>query len=251
MKITIHKETLSILSLVLSALAIAMSVVANLGTSVYAVPAIALARLITTSLPSGFNPIIGDVIGSQPFAELIINTSFLIMFCIIIRKFRPMFLFSFVTTFIYASFLYGFQWIPAFRPTFDHNYPLYLRVIMLMLSITLLSASVACSLRGYLYPPTVTFVQKGIIQHYNIKRVWIVFLAFDVTFTLSSIFIIYGVYGDWWFWNHNLSYGSLATALLSGPLIDILNRLMNKCIETKTLLPAWEEAFKIEDKKGY
>ena len=51
MKIGIHKETLYILSLILAALAVALSVVANLGTSVYTVPALALASKIRTSLP--------------------------------------------------------------------------------------------------------------------------------------------------------------------------------------------------------
>lgn len=251
MKLRIHKETLYILSLLLAALAVALSVVANLGTSVYTVPSIALADKIASSLPTNWNPFICDVIGSQAFAALLIQTCFLVGFCILIRKFRPFFLLSFVTTFIYTAILYGFQWIPAFRPNIDHNYPMYLRVILLILSIGLLSSSVACSLRAYLYPPTVTFVQKGIIQHYNIKRVWVVFLAFDITFTLSSIFIIYGIYHDWCFWNYNLSYGSLATALFSGPLIGVFNKLMDKYVETKTLLPAWEKAFEIENKKGY
>lgn len=251
MKIKVHKETLYVLSLVLAAFAIAMSVVANLGTSVYTVPALALAGKIRGALPPTWNSGIVSIIGSQPFSELIIQTMFLIIFCIIIRKFRPFFLLSFVTTFLYAAMLYGFQWIPAFWPDVVHNYPLAVRIVLLLSAIITLSISVACSLKAYLYPPTVTFAQKGVIQHFNIKHEGLFFLAYDFTFMVISIFLIYAMYQDWKFWEHNLSYGSLATVLISGPLIGLFSKLFDKVLETKTLFPKWEKAFEIENKKGY
>ena len=251
MKIKVHKETLYVLSLMLAALSIAMSVVANLGTSVYTVPALALASKIHGALPPTWNPGVISVIGSQPFSELIIQTMFLIIFCIIIRKFRPFFLLSFVTTFIYAVMLYGFQWIPAFWPEIVHNYPLAVRIVLLLSAIIIMSISVTCSLKGYLYPPTVTFVQKGVIQHFNIKHEGLFFLVYDFVFMILSIFIIYAVYQDWQFWNYNLSYGTLANVLLCGPLIGVFSKLFDKAFETKTLLPKWEKAFEIENKKGY
>lgn len=154
----------------LNALAIAMSVVANLGTSVYVIPALALANKIKTALPLTWNPTLISIIGSQPFADLIIHTIFLIAFCIIIRKFRPFFLLAFVSTFLYACILYGIQWIPAFWPDVNHNYPLYVQIILLCASIITLSTAIALMLKTYLYSPVITFVQKGLIQHFKIKR---------------------------------------------------------------------------------
>lgn len=251
MNLKVHKETLYILSLTLTAFAIAMSVVANLGTSVYTVPALALASKIREALPSTWNPIIANIIGSQPFSELIIQITFLVIFCIIIRKFRPFFLLSFVSTFIYATILYGFQWIPAFWPEINHHYSLAIRIVLLASSIITISIGVACALKAYLYPPTVTFVQKGIIQHFNIKREGLFFLLYDFAFMIISVFIIYGIYHDWKFWEYNLSYGSLITVLVSGPLIGLFSKLFNEVLEIKTLLPNWEKAFEIENKKGY
>lgn len=251
MKIKVHKEIIFIIALVLNAFAIAMSVVARLGTSVYVVPALALASKIKSALPVTWDPTVISILGSQPFSDLIIHTVFLIVFCIIIRKFRPFFLLAFVGTFLYACILYGVQWIPAFWPEIDHNYPLYLRIILLCLSIITLATAIALMLKTYLYSPVITFVQKGLIQHFNIKREGLFFLLNDIGFMIISFFAIYLLYHDWEFWNHNLSYGSLVNVLLLGPIVGIFSKLFDKFFKTKTLLPNWEKAFEIENKKGY
>lgn len=251
MKIKVHKETLFIIAMVLNAFAVAMSVVARLGASVYVVPSLALASKIKSSLPTAWSPIAIDIIGSQPFADLIIHTIFLISFCIIIRKFRPFFLLAFVGTFIYACILYGVQWIPAFWPEIDHHYPLYVQIILLISSIILLSTAIALMLKTYLYSPIITFVQKGLIQHFNIKREGLFLLFNDIGFMILSFFAIYLIHHDWEFWNHDLSYGSLCTVLLLGPLVGIFSKTFDKFFKTKTLLPKWEKAFEIESKKGY
>lgn len=251
MKITIHKETLYILSLILLALAVALSVISNLGASAYVVPSLSLSYKIGHSLPATFNPVLADIISSQAFSEMLIHMAMLIIFCVVIRKFRPFFLLSFVTTIIYSSILYGVQWIPAFWPEVNHNYPLYLRIIMLALSMVLTATSVACGLKSYLYPPTNTFIQKGLIEHFKIKKEWIIFLSFDMAFMLMSVFIIYCIYHDWHFWNYNLSYGTLLAVILCGPLIGVIVRFLNKILDTPTLLPKWEKAFEIEQTKGY
>lgn len=235
----------------LNALAIAMSIVANLGTSVYVIPALTLASKIKSALPVTWSPALISIIGSQPFADLIIHTIFLIAFCIIIRKFRPFFLLAFVSTFLYACILYGIQWIPAFWPDVNHNYPLYVQIILLCASILTLSTAIALMLKTYLYSPVITFVQKGLIQHFNIKREGLFLLINDIGFMILAFFLIFALYGDWEFWNHNLSYGSLCTVLLLGPLVGIFSKAFDKILETKTLSPKWEKAFEIENQKGY
>lgn len=251
MKIRIHKEILFIIAIFLNALAVAMSVVANLGTSVYVIPGLALADKIKSALPLTWSPAAASIIGSQPFADLIIHTIFLIVFCIIIRKFRPFFLLAFASTFLYACILYGIQWIPAFWPEIDHNYPLYIQIILLCSSIVTLALAIALMLKTYLYPPIITFVQKGIIQHFNIKREGLFFLFSDIGFMVLSFLIIFVLYRDWKFWDHNLSYGSLCTVLFFGPLVGIFSKTFDKLFETKTLSPKWEKAFEIENNKGY
>ena len=251
MKIKTHKEILFIIGLVLNALAIAMSVAAHAGTSVYVVPSIALASKIKGALPTTWGPIAISILGSQSFADLIIHVIFLIVFCIIIRKFRPFFLLSFVSTFLYACLLYGFQWIPAFWPDVNHNYPLYIQIILLLSSIVLLASGIAILLKTYLYSPVVTFVQKGLIQHFNIKREGLFLLLNDMGFMVISFLSIYALYHDWKFWEHNLSYGSLCTVFLIGPLVGVFSRTFDKIFTTKALSPKWEKIFEIENKKGY
>ena len=251
MKIKIHKETLYLISLVVMAFAIAFSVVANLGVGACTVPALALSSKLSTVLPTTWDPMLRQIIGSQPFCELIIQSGLLMIFCIVIRRFRPFFLFSFVTTFIYAVILYGVQWIPAFWPEINHNYPLYLRIILLILSMVFTGVAVACSLKAYIYPPTLNFIQKGTIQHFNIKKVGIFYLLWDVTVMIISIFVIYAMHNDWQFWNYNLSYGTIISVFACGPLIGLFTAIFNKNLEIKTLFPKWEKAFEIEDKKGY
>lgn len=251
MKLTIHKETLYIISIVLYALGTALSVTANLGASVYSPSALALSYAISNALPASWGKGISHIIGSQPFSEIIIYACFLVVFCIVIRKFRPAFLLSFLTTFIYAVVLYAIQWIPAFWPDVNHNYPLYLRIILLLLSICCLPTSVGLFFKGYLYPPTIVLVQKGLVAHYHIKKGWIVVLAFDITFMLASIFIIYAIYQDWQFWNYHLSYGTLLNVIFSGPIVGLVMSFIDKHVELKTFFPKLETKLEIEKKKGY
>ncbi len=247
-KIKVRKEILYILSITLISFAIPMSVVANLGTGVYTVPNLALAYLIEQAIPQTMVTA-RYIFGSYPFAALINELIILIVFCIVVRKFRPFFLLSFLTTFFCNLIMYGVQWIPCFRQ--GVTYPTYLNWILLFVSIILISISVTCAMKTYIYSSTITFTQKGVIKHFNIKNTSLIFVGYDFFFMVLSIFILYGVYHTWEFWNYHLSYGTVLNVFICGPLIQLFCKLFDKFFETKTLLPKLERAYRYFDNEKF
>lgn len=102
-RIVVSSEITYILAVVLLALAVAILTAADLGISMIVAPAYLL------SLKTGV------VTFGQ--AEYIIQAGVFILLCLVIRRFRPVYLMSFVTCLVYGAVLDLWRMLPCFDPS--------------------------------------------------------------------------------------------------------------------------------------
>jgi len=251
-KIVIHKEVLYIIALLLLSFGVALSVQANLGISTCSAPGLAISIKMQQVLnKDATNPFIYTVLTSLTFGEWVTQICMLLVFCIVIRRFRPIYLSSFVTAALYGVFLLAWQQIPALNPNLHFYFPMWERVIFLILAISIIALSVAVFFKNYFYPQVYNFQEKGYMEHFHWNRVSVVKIIFDALYGVIAFILIAIFFKSAKVWDYGLNWGTILSMIATGPLIGIFSKLINKTVETKTLLPKWEEAFKIENKKGY
>ena len=139
-RIVVSSEITYILAVVLLALAVAILTAADLGISMIVAPAYLL------SLKTGV------VTFGQ--AEYIIQAGVFILLCLVIRRFRPVYLMSFVTCLVYGAVLDLWRMLPCFDPsvTAPGSMALWLRIPMFIVGVLLTSFAVALFFKTYLYP---------------------------------------------------------------------------------------------------
>ncbi len=231
-KLKIPSEIVYIISIIILAFSVAMLTAVDFGISMIVAPAYIL------SVKLGF------ITFGQ--AEYIIQALAFIIFCFIMRKFKPVYLMSFLTCIIYGAVLDLMRLIPIFNPniTAPGSMDLWLKIIMFVAGVLLTSFSIALCFKTYLYPQVYDMFVREVSQRYNIKnsKFKLIFdlsmLAIGTTLTLVFFGKFVGVY-----------WGTLIMACINGPIIGLMQKLIDKTLEIKPLFPKFAEYFKNESIK--
>ena len=157
-KIKIPSEVIYIFANILLAFAVAMVSAANFGVSMIVAPAYILSQKLTF-LTFGQS-------------EYVLQSILIIVFCIVMKKVKPVYFSSFVTCLIYGAILdFWRKIIPAFNPeiTAPGSMSMPVRITFFVLGMILTSFSVALFFHTYLYPQVYDFFVKGVSKKYNIK----------------------------------------------------------------------------------
>lgn len=172
-RIVVSSEITYILAVVLLALAVAILTAADLGISMIVAPAYLL------SLKTGV------VTFGQ--AEYIIQAGVFILLCLVIRRFRPVYLMSFVACLVYGAVLDLWRMLPCFDPsvTAPGSMALWLRIPMFIVGVLLTSFAVALFFKTYLYPQVYDFFVKAVSTRYGISLP-VFKTAVDVTLLFAS-----------------------------------------------------------------
>lgn len=247
-KPTLHKEVIYPVSLVLIILGVLLMSRANFGIAPCEIPAYVIAVGFSKIFPAGSFGY--NVLGTIMFGDLLVQSVMLIVFCLIIRRFRPFYLFSYFSVFVISLVGYCLQLIPVFDPAGGVVLPLAVRIVFYIVGFFLTVIAVSLWFHTYFYPQVYTFVPKGLVEHFHIKREWIVLLCFDVGYTILGVLLNAIVTKQWNLWGEGCFYfGTITSLCLTAPCIGLVIRLMEKLFTFKTLRPKWEEAFEIEKKK--
>ena len=227
-KLKIHSETLYFAAIVLLAFSVAMLTAANFGISMIVAPAYIL------SLKTGF------LTFGQ--AEYVLQAGLFIVFCLVMRKFKAVYLSSFVTCLIYGAVLDLWRLLPIFNPnvTVPGSMPMPLRIVMF--GILLTSLSIACFFKTYLYPQVYDFFVKGVSAKFHIKRSF-----FKTCFDLSCLavgsamtLLFFGKFVG-------ISFGTLFMALINGTVIGFFGRLLDKVLDVTPFFPKFAAHFSLEE----
>ena len=149
-KIILSSEIIYLVAIALLSLAVAALSAADFGISMIVAPAYLLS-LKTNFLTFGQ-------------AEYVIQAGVFIVLCLVLKKFKFIYLFSFGTCLLYGFVLDMWRKLPLFDPqtTPPGSRSLTFRIILFLSGIILTSFSVALFFKTYLYPQVYDFSVKAI-----------------------------------------------------------------------------------------
>ena len=224
-RIVVSSEITYILAVVLLALAVAILTAADLGISMIVAPAYLL------SLKTGV------VTFGQ--AEYIIQAGVFILLCLVIRRFRPVYLMSFVACLVYGAVLDLWRMLPCFDPSVTAPGSMALFIVGVLLT----SFAVALFFKTYLYPQVYDFFVKAVSTRYGISLP-VFKTAVDVTLLFASTVMSLCFFGRL----EGLGWGTLVMALLNGTIIGFFSKQLDRAFEFRTYLKKFAAHFELSGK---
>lgn len=231
-KIKVPSEAVYVASCVLLALAVAMLTAADFGVSMIVAPAYIL------HLKLGF------LTFGQ--AEYVIQALFFVALCVVLKKFKPVFLFSFFTCLFYGAVLDLWRLIPFFNTsvTPPESIPIAARIALFAAGLVLTSFSVALVFKTYLYPQVYDFFVKAVSLRYGIK-LSLFKTAVDLTCLTASVIMTFCFFGEL----RGVNWGTLVMAVFNGAIIGFFSKLLDKFLDIQPLLNGFSSLFELESKE--
>lgn len=216
-KFKISSEAAYALAIITMAFAVSLCSASDMGLSMIAAPAF----------------ILSEKIGPLSFGqcEYIVQGALFVLFCLLMKKVRLIYFFSFLTGVIYGAVLDLMRkFIPFLNPEkmppAETAFPL--RLFFFAFGTVICALSVALFYVTYLYPMVYDFFAKYISIHFKVDRVLFKRL-FDagmlvLSLTLTLVFFR-GFVGVGW--------GTIVTTIINGPIIGLFIKILEKKCEIK------------------
>lgn len=224
-KRTLYAEAAYLLGIVILALGTALMEKAAFGMSMVVSPAYILHVKISEFLP----------FFTFGMAEYTFQAFLLVILCIVKRKFRMIFLFSFVTAVIYGFTLDGVMLLCSGLPADG----IVWRILWYILGMVICSMGVALLFHTYIAPEAYElFVKVIALDHgWEISRVKTVYdcVSCAVSVILSFVFFGFGTFVG-------VNWGTVVCALINGSIIGACTALLKKCFTFADALP-WRKYF--------
>lgn len=224
-KRTLYAEAAYLLGIVILALGTALMEKAAFGMSMVVSPAYILHVKISEFLP----------FFTFGMAEYTFQAFLLVILCIVKRKFRMIFLFSFVTAVIYGFTLDGVMLLCSGLPADG----IVWRILWYILGMVICSMGVALLFHTYIAPEAYElFVKVIAVDHgWEISRVKTVYdcVSCAVSVILSFVFFGFGTFVG-------VNWGTVVCALINGSIIGACTALLKKCFTFADALP-WRKYF--------
>ena len=227
-KIKISSEVAYFAAIVLLSLAVAILSTADFGISMIVAPAYLL------SLKAGFL--------SFGQAEYVVQAIVFILLCIVLKRFRFVYFFSFGTCLIYGFVLDLWRKIPFLNPaaTPPGSMNLSLRIAMFVIGMILTSFSVALFFKTYLFPQVYDFFVKAVSCKYGIKLSRLKTIV-DLSCLTASVIMTFAFFGE----IRGIGWGTLIMALLNGTVIGYFSKLLDKAFDFQPTFTRFAAMFKL------
>lgn len=226
-KITLHSELIYILAALLLSFSSAMQTAANLGISMIIAPAYIVSQKFTF-LTFGQS-------------EYLVQGLVFIVFCMLMKGFKPLYLASFGTALLYGAALDMWRTvIPAFNQsiTAPGSMPMIVRIAMLGAGMIMTALSVALFFHTYLYPQVYDFFVREVSKRYKKNRTKFK-IAFDTSCLAAAAALSLLFFGKL----VGIGVGTLIMTLMNGRLIGFFDKKLDKYCIVKPLFPKEERAF--------
>ncbi len=213
------QEVAYVLSIILISFAVAMTATADLGVSMIVAPAYILSLKI-------------DFL-SFGLAEYVVQAVLIILLCILLRKIKPIFLFSFFTCIVYGLALDLWRTIiPLFNPVITNpaTIELWQRILLFVGGAVLTSFSVALSFKTYLYPQVYDFFVQKITTSFNIK-LSLFKTIFDFSMLALAVILTLVFFGGF----RGIGVGTIVLTCINGYIIALFSKLLDKLFDFKSL----------------
>ena len=175
--------------------------------------------------------------------EYIVQALLFIVFCILVKKIKPQFFFSFITCIIYGAVLDFFRAvIPILNPSIypPGSFNIILRVVFFIVAELLTAFAVALCFKTYLYPQVNDFIVKGLSTRFNLdrnkfKRIYD-FMCLSISVLLSLI-LFKNIKG--------IGIGTVVLTLINGVLIGFFDKILSKLFEFKPMFKNFAKGFDV------
>lgn len=202
------RELAYVIGIIALPFAVAFSVKADFGVSMIAAPAYIISERV--SFLSNGN------------AEWIVQAFFLALMCIVVKKFKVMYLASFVTAFIYGLILDFARYVTGFIP-FDS---IYARIVYFIIGVFLTSFSVSMFFNTYLPVCAYDYFVRTVGQAKGLDmRKWKT--CFDVSMLVISCVLSLVLFKKF----IGVNFGTLIIAAVNGSLISFISKTVTAHFE--------------------
>lgn len=212
----IPSELAYLAALTVLALSVTMTAAADFGVSMIVAPA----YIVSLKWP----------VFTFGQAEYLVQGLLFVVFCIWMRRIRPLYVVSFATGLLYGAILDLWRLIPAFSPAAVGTASMPMRLFLLLAGMVMTSFSVALLFRVYLYPQVYDFFVKGITARYGLDRTRFK-QGFDAACLLVSVALSFLLFGKL----NGVGFGTLLMTVCNGFLIGGFDRLIGKTLEVRPL----------------
>ena len=197
-----YTELAYVFGIIALALGVAFMEAADFGMSMIVAPAYLMHLRLVETLP----------FFSFGMAEYTLQAALLAIMCVLLRKAKLSFLFSFVTAVLYGFILDGFIFLMGFVPVES----LAARAFFYVLGMLTCSLGVALVFHTYIPPEAYELFVKELSARYGVK-ISVFKTGFDITMMLIGVAMSFAFFGLWHF--EGVKLGTLVCALLNGFII--------------------------------
>ena len=214
-KLRLPEELLYLVAIVLMAVGVALTDRAGLGFSMIVAPAYILSEVV------------GIGFGTM---EYLVQAALLLAMGLLLRRFRLSYLFSFFTAFLYGLVLDALLLLFARLPADG----LALRILWFVLGTLITAVAVAIFFRIYPAPEAYDLFVRDVSAHFGIAQGRFK-IAYDVGSAVVSVILSFAFYGFGTF--YGIGVGTLVLAVVNGPIIAAVGRLLDRYFEFYAALP--------------
>ncbi|MBE6562294.1 MAG: hypothetical protein E7660_00995 [Ruminococcaceae bacterium] len=228
-KIRFCGEAAYFVSLTVLALAVSLIASTNFGLSMVVAPAYLLSMKLEF-LTFGQS-------------EYIVQGLLFILLCILMKKVKLAFFFSFISGLIYGVILDAWRLLPHLNPdvTVPGTLPLPLKITYFVLGMLLTGFSIALCFKSYLYPQVYDFFVMGISEKYKIPegKLKLIFDLSCLTVSVAMSFILFGKITG-------IGFGTFIMAFLNGVIIGAFGKFFDKHFDFSPALKKFSKHFEID-----
>jgi uncharacterized membrane protein YczE len=221
----LHTETAYVLGMAGLSLSVALMTRADFGVSMVVAPAYLLFLKLNPLLP----------FFTFGMAEYTLQAALLLFTVLAVRKFRPYFLFSFVTAVLYGFLLDG--WMLLVQRLAADTF--LWRALWYVLGLGLGAVSIACFFQTYIAPEVYELLVKELAQKLC-KPTHRVKTVYDCVSCVAAVLMSFAFFG--WGRFEGVKLGTVICALLNGFLIGKSTAFMDRHFEYRDALP-WRRFF--------
>ena len=177
-------------------------------------------------------------------AEYVVQLILFAVFCIVMKKFKLVYVSSFVTCLIYGASLDLWRLIPVFNPdiTPPGSMATWLRITYFVVGVLLTSFSIALFYKTYLYPQVYDFFVKGVSEKFGFNRT-ITKTCFDASClllgTIMTLLFFHKFVG--------INFGTLIMTALNGTIIGFFSKLLDKYFNFVPIAKDFSKHFAISE----
>lgn len=229
-KITLPSEIMFFIAIYLMALSVSMCASADFGVSMIVAPA----YIISLKFPF-------LTFGQW---EYVFQGVLFVAFCVLMKKFRLAYLFSFLSVVVYGLVLDLFRAvIPVFNPAVfaPGTLPLWIRILLFASGTLVTAFAVALFRQTYLYPQVYDFFVIGLTARYRLPFTKFKTI-FDMSFLALGVILSLALFQGF----RGIGVGTLITAVLNGFLISIIFKWLDKRFVYKPLFPSFASHFRLD-----